>query len=172
MSPTYTDPYRKYDAMSEKTGLYPVALLEFDEASVDLADLIAQRWDDGQWHGDSCGCEDDRCIGYHHDEREDCGCRPATIRTYLRSKQAEEAGAEVWAAYVAARAADDTEALDRARTDAEAWVNEYHRGATSWSLDEVVDGRRGISTTNRYNGRHWIMYDPERAPGTPRPLAY
>lgn len=26
------------------------------------------------WRGDVCGCFDDRCIGYHHDERDDCGC--------------------------------------------------------------------------------------------------
>lgn len=28
----------------------------------------------GVWGGDSCGCTDDRCIGYHHDANEDCGC--------------------------------------------------------------------------------------------------
>jgi hypothetical protein len=29
---------------------------------------------DGRWHGDDCGCPDDRCIGYHHDAGDDCGC--------------------------------------------------------------------------------------------------
>ncbi|SFW50292.1 sigma-70 family RNA polymerase sigma factor [Amycolatopsis australiensis] len=27
-----------------------------------------------EWHGDACGCSDDRCIGYHHDNVDDCGC--------------------------------------------------------------------------------------------------
>lgn len=26
------------------------------------------------WRGDTCGCTDDRCIGYHHDENQDCLC--------------------------------------------------------------------------------------------------
>ncbi|MEV0065405.1 MULTISPECIES: hypothetical protein [unclassified Amycolatopsis] len=34
---------------------------------------------DGQWHGDACGCPDDRCIGYHHDAEDDCGCLPALL---------------------------------------------------------------------------------------------
>jgi hypothetical protein len=34
---------------------------------------------DGRWHGDACGCTDDRCIGYHHDEHDDCGCLPALL---------------------------------------------------------------------------------------------
>ena len=27
-----------------------------------------------EWHGDACGCLDDRCIGYHHDAGARCGC--------------------------------------------------------------------------------------------------
>jgi hypothetical protein len=45
-------------------------------------------WVDGKWHGDACGCTDDRCIGYHHDELEDCGCLPVLLEDYRR-----EAGA-------------------------------------------------------------------------------
>ena len=33
----------------------------------------------GRWHGDACGCPDDRCIGYHHDGPDDCGCLPALL---------------------------------------------------------------------------------------------
>lgn len=36
---------------------------------------------DGQWHGDECGCPDDRCIGYHHDGPDDCGCLTALLRS-------------------------------------------------------------------------------------------
>lgn len=29
---------------------------------------------DRRWFGDACGCPDDRCIGYHHDNQNDCQC--------------------------------------------------------------------------------------------------
>jgi hypothetical protein len=29
---------------------------------------------DGVWHGDTCGCFDDRCIGFHHDADQECRC--------------------------------------------------------------------------------------------------
>ena len=35
------------------------------------------RWngyEDGVWRGDVCGCSDDRCVGYHHDEHDECYC--------------------------------------------------------------------------------------------------
>lgn len=28
------------------------------------------------WHGDECGCPDDRCRGLHHDIDEPCYCLP------------------------------------------------------------------------------------------------
>lgn len=34
------------------------------------------------WGGDSCGCADDRCIGFHHDENDECGCFPVYLREY------------------------------------------------------------------------------------------
>ncbi len=34
---------------------------------------------DGRWHGDACGCFDDRCIGFHHDGPDDCQCLPALL---------------------------------------------------------------------------------------------
>jgi hypothetical protein len=34
---------------------------------------------DSRWHGDACGCPDDRCIGFHHDEDGECGCLPALL---------------------------------------------------------------------------------------------
>jgi hypothetical protein len=40
----------------------------------------ARRWfRDGKWHGDACGCPDDRCIGFHHDADEGCGCLAALL---------------------------------------------------------------------------------------------
>ena len=34
----------------------------------------AQGFADGRWHGDACGCPDDRCIGHHHERDGECGC--------------------------------------------------------------------------------------------------
>ncbi|MFF0145998.1 hypothetical protein ATK36_0485 [Amycolatopsis sulphurea] len=34
---------------------------------------------DGRWGGDACGCPDSRCIGFHHDGPDDCGCLPALL---------------------------------------------------------------------------------------------
>lgn len=31
------------------------------------------------WRGDACGCPDDRCIGFHHDAQDDCGCLPVLL---------------------------------------------------------------------------------------------
>ena len=37
------------------------------------------------WRGDACGCPDDRCIGYHHDEQDDCGCLTALLGDYVKA---------------------------------------------------------------------------------------
>lgn len=45
-------------------------------------DLVDGTWVPGagkKWRGDECGCDDDRCIGFHHDENEECGCLPVLI---------------------------------------------------------------------------------------------
>ena len=43
----------------------------------------ANYYSDGRWHGDACGCPDDRCIGYHHDEDGECGCLQVLLEQYL-----------------------------------------------------------------------------------------
>ncbi|MFD2421610.1 hypothetical protein [Amycolatopsis pigmentata] len=37
---------------------------------------------DGKWYGDACGCFDDRCIGFHHDNTDDCRCLPALLEEH------------------------------------------------------------------------------------------
>ncbi len=32
-----------------------------------------------EWRGDICGCPDDRCIGFHHEGPDDCGCLRALL---------------------------------------------------------------------------------------------
>jgi hypothetical protein len=36
------------------------------------------------WHGDACGCTDDRCIGFHHDPDEPCGCLPVLLADFVK----------------------------------------------------------------------------------------
>jgi hypothetical protein len=38
-----------------------------------------QGYSDGRWHGDACGCPDDRCVGFHHLKNEECGCLAALL---------------------------------------------------------------------------------------------
>lgn len=49
----------------------------------------AVYWQDGdpEWHGDACGCLDDRCIGHHHAPDEPCGCIRALAEDYLASPE-------------------------------------------------------------------------------------
>jgi hypothetical protein len=35
-------------------------------AGISQAGWARRFFVDGRWHGDVCGCPDDRCIGYHH----------------------------------------------------------------------------------------------------------
>lgn len=44
--------------------------------------------DISRWYGDICGCRDDRCIGYHHEEHDECGCLPALIAMALEPRAA------------------------------------------------------------------------------------
>lgn len=46
----------------------------------------SMQWADnaeGRWYGDACGCPDDRCIGYHHEEGENCGCLTSLLARAL-----------------------------------------------------------------------------------------
>jgi hypothetical protein len=46
-------------------------------------------WADGKWHGDACGCPDDRCIGFHHDEHDECGCLSALLAEHSATPSGE-----------------------------------------------------------------------------------
>lgn len=119
------------------------------------------------WRGDECGCTDDRCIGYHHDANEECGCLPALIEEHRKRERASVAGREVWEAHV--RAVDSGTAEDRAAADelAAAWISEYHPGAVSYSLTESP---RGITYRNRWNDTTWLIFDAEQGQVTSEPV--
>jgi hypothetical protein len=70
------------------TRLNVAAKAALREAGVTQAAWAREHFTDGKWHGDECGCIDDRCIGYHHGENDDCGCLPALLATYLRERTA------------------------------------------------------------------------------------
>ena len=38
------------------------------------------------WGGDVCGCPDDRCIGFHHDADDECGCLLSLLFADLRRR--------------------------------------------------------------------------------------
>jgi hypothetical protein len=54
--------------------LNEAARAELRNAGVAQRAWARHHFADGRWHGDRCGCPDDRCIGHHHDAGSDCGC--------------------------------------------------------------------------------------------------
>lgn len=136
------------------TQLSAVAREEFEAAGIGVGDFADARWGSRDWRGDVCGCTDDRCVGFHHEGDEDCGCRPVLIQEHLDALAAAEQAIELWARYVVAQGED----IDAVREDVADWVGRFHRGAPSWSLDELVDGRPGISITSRYNDQHHLVW--------------
>ncbi|WP_434317516.1 hypothetical protein [Leifsonia sp. P73] len=135
--------------------------------TLDFAGFTPKQWakihfNDGVWHGDECGCSDDRCIGHHHETEDDCQCLPAMITEVRRQEFADRAAGPIWTAYQAAVEAGDEVARQAAQDAAETWVKTYKgAGMTSCSLDEIVDGKPGISYTNIWNDRRWLLWSPE-----------
>lgn len=116
---------------------------------------------DGTWHGDECGCSDDRCIGFHHDAADDCQCLPAMITEVVRQEIADGEAPTIWTAYQAPRGTCDEVALQAAQEAAETWVKAYKgAGMTSCSLDELINGKPGISHTNQWNDIRWLLWSP------------
>lgn len=62
--------------------LTPKARYEIKCSGATIAGFTRSRWPDGKWGGDSCGCTDDRCSGYHHDEHEECDCLAVLLAEY------------------------------------------------------------------------------------------
>lgn len=54
------------------------ALEQINAAGFTRAQYVREFSDD-IWHGDRCGCPDDRCIGHHHQNPEDCSCLRAVL---------------------------------------------------------------------------------------------
>ena len=59
------------------------ALTEIRWAGLTRASYVAFASPDGVWYGDRCGCFDDRCAGFHHNEGEFCNCLQSCIDQVL-----------------------------------------------------------------------------------------
>lgn len=144
------------------TKLNPQARSTLADAGITVRDWIAyggwlkedtddagdRRWvPETEWRGDECGCTDDRCIDYHHDAGEECGCLPVLIENRAKDREAYD----IWEVYRAAVEANDgrgdQDAYEAAWTRAETWVRRHYPRALTFSLDAVVKGQRGISAT-------------------------
>lgn len=129
---------------------------------VTITGYVRRYFPDGTWGGDECGCIDDRCIGFHHDELGECGCLPVWLDEWVAEQRAALEAGPIWAACRAAVEVNDgrgdPEAYEAAWAAAEAWVRRYHRGAETFSLDALVDGRAGISITTRWNDHDWLVW--------------
>lgn len=144
------------------TKLNDSALQVLADAGITEAEWIAYAgWldvvtdEDGQrrrvpateWGGDACGCDDDRCIGYHHDPGEECGCLPVLIEKRAQDHEAYAIWQDYLAAVEASDGVGDQAACAAATSRAEAWVKRSRPYALSSALDVVVLGKRGISAT-------------------------
>jgi hypothetical protein len=50
-----------------------------------IAGYTRHYFGDQPWGGDRCGCVDDRCIGFHHDETAECQCLPNWLDDYVKA---------------------------------------------------------------------------------------
>lgn len=56
------------------------ARAEIIAAGLSVAAYVAMHFPgENTWRGDVCGCPDDRCVGYHHGDGDDCGCLAALL---------------------------------------------------------------------------------------------
>lgn len=49
------------------------------DSGLTIAAYTRYWFPDEKWHGDACGCTDDRCKGFHHDFTDECGCLAVQI---------------------------------------------------------------------------------------------
>ncbi len=62
------------------------------DAGLTVREYVGALGRGGEWRGDSCGCPDSRCKGFHHEPDEPCGCLHALIRDILADRTTGAAG--------------------------------------------------------------------------------
>lgn len=66
------------------TALNATAKATLRSYGISQAEWARRNFYNGGWGGDACGCPDDRCIGYHHHDPDDCGCLETLLANNLR----------------------------------------------------------------------------------------
>ncbi|MEU4416171.1 hypothetical protein [Nocardia salmonicida] len=62
------------------TALNASALATLRDAEISVSEWARHNYmSNGEWCGDACGCPDSRCIGFHHDAGDECGCLPTLL---------------------------------------------------------------------------------------------
>lgn len=117
------------------------------------------------WPGDACGCQDDRCIGHHHDAAAECGCLPALIDDVRRDEYLSKVFASIWAVHREAVTLGEAEQRELADSMLAEVMDDYYRAATWYGF---VD--RGIAYRNQYNSSTWLIFDAERGTRTTEEL--
>ena len=69
---------------------------QIGNAEISPAQWARHHFQDGIWHGDACGCADDRCVGYHHDAHDDCRCLPALLAEHHPGQRPAATVARRW----------------------------------------------------------------------------
>lgn len=152
----------------DATGLSAQARQIITERGITVSDYIAGRFTDGVWHGDTCGCTDDRCQGgYHHDTGERCGCLASELDDHLHDRQA----ADLWRRH---HAGEDVSA------EIGAWAKYYgHVHVARVSIEGIDVGRPYanpgfVGAHDLPEGGHWFSGWRVDAPppydGRPAPL--
>jgi hypothetical protein len=75
-------PYPDHDSWARPGGsskLNDTAKATLRDAGISHAAWFRANGYQGTWGGDSCGCPDDRCIGFHHTGPDNCRCLPALL---------------------------------------------------------------------------------------------
>lgn len=134
--------------------------------TLQLAGLTSRQWAQrhgyasaAEWRGDECGCPDDRCIGHHHDESEECRCLPALIGELRRDKRKLAEARAVWAAHVRATESGTPEDGAAAAELADAWGEEYAADASWFALS---NDPRGIVYRGVWNDSTRLIYNADR----------
>lgn len=60
--------------------------IKWDYRGLTIAGYTRHFFGDAGWGGDRCGCVDDRCIGFHHDDESDCKCLPGWLDSYAAER--------------------------------------------------------------------------------------
>lgn len=115
------------------TALSPDAKGQIREAGLTLRGYArSMMWADneaGRWYGDTCGCSDDRCVGYHHDPTDECGCLPVLIARALAEAGAGSASEALSCTHTVttsevglAMASDETMKVRHVRMSDDEWI--------------------------------------------------